>query len=165
MKRIVALLATALVVSVSAQAGPTMEGMMAEMQKCAVCSHMVPHMETLGPHVSSEVVTLNDGMAVVCTVDSADLVKEYHAVGAEMEAAGMEAMKMSDADAAAHLCTRCQAFRNIMAAGGTMHMGNTSMGDIMAVTSEDPAVQAEIAKMEMMWREMVAMMEGVYAEG
>lgn len=150
--------AMGLCIATGAVAGPDMEAMMAEMQNCAVCKNMMPHMDTLGPSMTMEVVTLNDGMAVVHSISAPEHVALFHEVCAQMQATGEKAMKMSDADAQKNLCSNCRAMRSAMAAGATMHHGDTMNGDIMAITSTDPAVQAKIAEMEKAWRGMQAAM-------
>lgn len=121
--------------------------MMAEMKKCEVCSHMAPHLDSLGPVMQMEVVRLNDGVAIMHHVTDAAKLPEFRTVNAEMHAAGGKCMEMSDADAQARLCTFCQDIRTNVKAGATMSAGETKSGDIMILTSSDPAVQKSLGEL------------------
>jgi len=121
--------------------------MMAEMMKCSVCSHMAPHMESLGPVMKMEVVNLDNGVAIVHKVTDASKLAEYRTVNAEMHAAGGKCMEMSDADAQAKLCSFCQGIRSNVKAGAMMSVGDTKNGDMMVLTSGDPAVQKSLAEL------------------
>ena len=126
-------------------AADPMATMMAEMMKCDVCSHMASHISTLGPVMKMEVVHLNDGIAMMHSVTDPTKMDEFRAVNAEMHTAGAACMTMSDADAKTHLCSTCQEIRANVKAGATMSAGETKNGDIMVLTSSDPAVQKRLS--------------------
>jgi hypothetical protein len=159
MKKVLALALVAVVAAGVAQSKPDANAMAAEMQKCHVCKHIVPHMTTFGPTMSAEVVSLNDGMAIIHSIGASEHVALFHEVSGKMHAAGAELMGMSDAEADKISCDHCMQARAVLKAGATMHVGATKMGDIMAFTSDDPGVRAEIAKMEQSWRGMLEMAE------
>jgi hypothetical protein len=157
MKQVFAV-ACLLLVATSAWAGDQgmkqMEMMKAEMSKCDVCKHMVPYLDQIGP-VQSEVVQMNDGMAIIHTAspDKADL---FHKAGDECSAAGMKAMELTDEQAKTHLCSMCQGIRSAVKAGATMSQGMTKNGDIMVLTSQDSKVQMQLSQLG----EKCAMMMG-----
>lgn len=153
MKRIVCLVALAVLTAVPAWAGDEhghgdQEAMMKEMANCNVCKNMMPHLAELGPVMGGEVVKLSNGVAVIHTVSDPAKVELLQQVGKEMGKACASAAKMSDADATGSLCTICTDVRAALVAGATMSSGPTKNGDIFILTSSDPKVQAKIAKVE-----------------
>lgn len=124
--------------------GDMMAEHMAMMAKCDVCKHMVPYMEALGPVMTMDYATLNDGVAMMHGVSDPAMLEKYRTMSAEMSQAGEACMTLSDEDAATHLCTMCQGMRSAMKAGARMSMGETKMGDVMVLTSDDPAVQGQL---------------------
>jgi RNA polymerase subunit RPABC4/transcription elongation factor Spt4 len=115
-----------------------------QMSHCAVCKAMVPHLDSLGPVMTTEVATLNDGVAIMHDVTDPSKVAELHALNAEMAKAGMACLAMTDEEAKTQLCPFCQETREIAKAGGHISQGDTKMGSMMVVTSSDPAVQKQI---------------------
>lgn len=128
------------------------DAMMAEMAKCSVCKNMVSALPEIGP-MQIDVVRLNNGAAIMHTVQPAK-ADVYHKAHAATAKAGEACMTMTDEQAKTQLCSHCQEMRGIMKAGATMSTGTTKNGDLMVLTSNDPAVQARIAglasKCEMM---------------
>jgi hypothetical protein len=122
-----------------------MEAMKASMAKCAVCKHMAPHLDELGPVMKMEVAKLNDGIAVMHYVTDPAKAATFHAVCKEMHVAGGACMTMTDEEAKAQLCENCQEMRSVTKAGAKMSAGETKNGDIMVFTSADPAVQTKIS--------------------
>jgi hypothetical protein len=122
-----------------------MQMMKAEMQKCAVCNNMAAHLDELMPVMKMEVVKLNNGMAMIHTITDPAKVAAFQAVCDDMNKAGATAVTMTDEEAKTKLCSSCQEMRNLVKAGAQMSMGKTQSGDIMMLTSSDPAVQAKIA--------------------
>ena len=120
-----------------------MQAMKAAMMKCSVCKHMAAHLDELGT-MKMEVAKLNDGLAVMHSVTDPAKASTYHAVGKEVSAAGEACMAMTDEQAKTELCEFCQGLRSVVKAGAKMSQGDTKMGDIMVLTSSDPAVQAKI---------------------
>ena len=51
---------------------------------------------------------------------------------------------MTDEQVKTELCGFCQGMHSAMKAGAKMSTGMTKMGDIMVLTSSDPAVKAQI---------------------
>lgn len=139
---------------------PTMEAMKAEMMKCTVCKPMAMHMDEIGP-MGMESVKLNDGLTMSHWVKSEDPKKiaAYHAAVDEMSKAGEACMKMTDAQAKTDLCEFCQGIHSAMKAGAHMSMGKSRKGDVMVLTSADPAVQAQLSAMQEKCAMMAAMME------
>ncbi|MFN8177900.1 MAG: hypothetical protein U0167_08230 [bacterium] len=115
-----------------------------QMSHCAVCKAMVPHLDSLGPVMKTEVTKLNDGVAIMHMVTDPAKVAELHAVDAEMAKAGPVCAAMTDEQAKTQLCPFCQETREIMKAGGHMSQGETKNGNMMVVTSADPMVQKQI---------------------
>lgn len=151
MKRVLLFVSAVAVAASLASAGEPMKGasaaqmsaMKAEMAKCTVCKHMAAHMDEIGP-MKMETVQMNNGMAVMHSVEPAK-ADVYHKAAAEMAEAGGACMTMTDAQAKTDLCPFCQGMRDVMKAGAKMSNGMTKNGDLMVVTSDDPAVQAKIA--------------------
>lgn len=140
--------AIALVAGVAFAGEPSADpqaAMMAEMSKCDVCSHMMPHMQSLGPVMSMESVHLDNGFAMVHMISDASKMDEFRAMNAEMNKAGESCLTMSDADAKTHLCSFCRDIRANVKAGATMSLGDTSNGCMMVLTSGDPAVQKSLS--------------------
>ena len=92
-----------------------------------------------------EVAKLNDGIALMHSVTDPAKAATFHAVGKEMGTAGEACIAMTDEQAKTQLCEYCQGIRSVMKAGAKMSQGNTKMGDIMVLTSSDPAVQSQIS--------------------
>ena len=132
--------------------------MMKEMMNCDVCKHMVPHMNELGPVMTNDIIMLNDGVAMMHGVSDPAMLKTYREVSAEMGEAGEACMALNDKDAKTHLCEMCQDIRSAVHAGARLSMGDTKTGDVMVLTSEDPAVQKQLSelgtKCEMMMSSM-----------
>jgi hypothetical protein len=112
----------------------------AEMEKCAVCKVMAPHMDEFGPVMTMEVVNLNDGVALMHGVSDPKLVDKFHAVGAEMMKAGEATASMTPEQAKAGLCSFCYEINSVMGAGAKMSYGDTKTGDVMILTSSDAAM-------------------------
>jgi len=131
-----------------------MKMMMEEMMKCAVCKNMAPAMAEIGPAMTMDVARLNDGVAMMHSVTDPSKAAIFHAASAATEKAGMACMTMTDEEAKAQLCGFCQGIHSVMKAGAKMSIGQTKMGDIMVITSSDPAVKTQIdaiaAQCEMM---------------
>jgi len=131
--------------SAAAPAGmPSMQMMKDQMAHCAVCKAMVPHLDSLGPVMKTEVAKLNDGVAIMHMITDPTKVAELHAVDAEMAKAGSVCMTMTDEQAKTQLCPMCQEIREIAKAGGHVSQGDTKNGNVMVVTSSDAAVQTKI---------------------
>lgn len=135
-----------------------MAAMQAEMAKCTVCKHMAAHMSEFGT-MKMETVQMNNGVAVMHSVDPAK-ADVYHKAAGEMAEAGGACMTMTDAQAKEQLCSFCQEMRDVMKAGAKMSNGMTKTGDLMVITSDDPAVQAKIAGIGQKCAMMSAMMSG-----
>ena len=142
-----------------------MKAMQAEMMNCMIGKNMVPHMAELMPVMTMELVTLNDGMAVIHGVTDPSKVELLHSCGAKMAEAGEASMELSDDEAKTQLCGPCQGMRTLMVDGAKMSVGDTENGDIMVFTSEDPAVQSKIWAYEQEMRQMMAMHEESMQEG
>lgn len=130
-----------------------MQAMKAEMMKCAVCKNIAAHMDEIGP-MKAEVVRLNDGVAMVHNVTDPSKLTVYRTASAATHKAGEACMDMTDEQAKTQLCSFCQDIRSSMKAGAKMSVGDTKMGDMMVLTSADPAVQTKLSalaeKCEMM---------------
>jgi hypothetical protein len=146
MKRILAVICM-LMLCTSAWAGDAakgkqMETMKAEMMKCAVCKHIAMHMDEIGP-IQTEVIHLNDGMAMTHTV-APEKMSVFQAASAECSKAGMASMSLTEEQAKTQLCPLCQGIRSAVKAGATLSQGNTKNGDIMVLTSSDPKTQMQL---------------------
>lgn len=127
-----------------AAAADKMQAMKAGMMKCSVCRVMVPHMDELGP-MKMEVSRLNDGIAIMHTTANTEKAATYHKVAKEIHAAGDACMAMTDEQAKSGLCEHCQEVRSVVKAGAKVSAGETKLGDIFILTSNDPVVQAKIS--------------------
>lgn len=152
-KKILAGACTVLLAMAIAHAGDTMktgaasehmQKMKAEMANCTVCKAMVPHLDSLGPVMTMEVANLNDGVAIMHGVSDPAKTAEFHTMSAEMHKNGQACMTMTDEQAKTGLCSMCQEMRATMKAGAKMSAGNTKTGDIMVLTSSDPALKTRI---------------------
>lgn len=124
--------------------GADAAAMHAEMMKCAVCKNMAPHMETFMPIMTMDVAKLNDGVMMMHGVSDPSKAAEFHALCAQMSAAGEATMKMTDEQAKTELCSFCQGIRSAMKSGAKMSQGQTKLSDVMVMTSADPAVQTQL---------------------
>lgn len=131
--------------AVDKKAAANTDAMMAEMMNCAVCKHMVAHMDELMPVMSCEVISLDDGVAIAHSSSDPEKVALLQTTSAEMGEACAATLKMSDEEAASALCSLCNQFRGLMASGAHISKGTTKSGDIMIVTSDDAEMQAKIA--------------------
>ena len=125
-----------------------METMKAEMAKCIMCKNMLPAFDQLMPVMQHEVVKLDNGMAMVCTVTDASKVKLLHEANAKMAANADACMALSDADAPKQLCTMCQDIRTVAKAGAVVGTGTTKNGTLLVLTSSDPKVQTQLASFQ-----------------
>jgi hypothetical protein len=121
-----------------------MAAMKAEMMKCAVCKNMAMKMDEIGP-MTSDVAKLNDGVALMHGVKDMSKLPIYRAASKATADAGNACMTMTDEQAKTQLCSYCQEMRSAMKAGAKMSQGETKNGDIMVLTSSDPAVQAQLS--------------------
>ena len=158
------LLAFALVWASDTKKGMTgnaqMEQMKVEMMKCAVCKNMAMQMDAMG-QCGMEVTALNDGMAMRHWVKSDDAKKiaAFHTGAAAYSKAGEACMTMTDEQAKTDLCPFCQDMRSAMKAGAKMSYGTTKKGDLMVITSLEPAVQAQITALRQQCEQWAASME------
>lgn len=141
-----------------ADAKPDMAAMEAEMMNCAICKNLVPHMAVLGPVMKSEVVTLDNGMAIVHVITDPKLIPTFHEATAGMNKAGAACAAMPDAQRKAALCAHCEQMMSLSKAGATLSFGDTKDGAILVLASEDPAQQTKISAMRV---ECTKMMSGM----
>lgn len=137
---------------------PDMEAMMAEMMKCAVCKSYGARMAEIGP-METEVVDLDNGMAVVHKVKNETGLKAFHEAHDLAAKAGAASISMSDEAAKTQLCHLCQQMRDTVKKGASMSTGKTKMGDMLVLTSSDPALQKEIASVQMQCEAMAGHMD------
>ncbi len=139
---------------------PKMEAMKAEMMKCTVCKNVAVHMDEIGP-MGMESAKLNDGFAIRHWVVSNDPTKvaAFHAACEACSKAGQASLTMTDEQAKTDLCGFCQGIRSAMKAGAHMSLGTTKKGDVMVVTSSDPAVQSQLTVLAEKCELMAASME------
>jgi hypothetical protein len=137
----------------AAASAEKMQAMKAEMMKCAVCKNFAAHMDEIGP-MKAEVVKLNDGVAMIHSVSDPSKLPVYRAACEATHKAGEACLTMTDEQASTQLCSMCQDIRSAMKAGAKMSVGDTKTGDMMILTSADPAVQTKLSalatKCEMM---------------
>lgn len=143
--------------SAHAAGAPDMAAIKAEMMKCAVCKNLAAHAEEVMPVMKSEVVALDNGMAITHTVTDPTKVAMFQEAVAGMKTAGAACAAMPEAEWKTALCVPCQSLMGTIQAGATMSLGNTKSGSLMVVSSTDPAVQAKIAETREMWSKMMGM--------
>lgn len=124
------------------------EAMMAEMMNCTVCGNMAPRMAEMMPVMNMECVDLTNGMVMMHSITDPAKVAEYHEIAAAVSKAGEACMSFSDTEASEKLCHFCQTIRHLGQAGASISHGMTQTGDMLVITSEDPAVQTQIAEFE-----------------
>ena len=133
-----------------------MSAMKAEFSKCLMCKNWVPIMDTVMPVMQAEIVTLDNGMAMVHTVTDPTKVKLLHEVDAKMGESAKACMALSDADATKQLCSLCQDIRACAKAGAQVSHGTTKTGDMLVIASADPKVQAQISTLKVKCATMMA---------
>jgi hypothetical protein len=138
--------------------GQDMAAMIAEMQKCAVCKHMVAGLPEFGPSMKSEIVHLPDGMAMIHTITDPTKVAVYHAAAAEVAKAGEAAMTMTPEQIKTQLCSNCQEMVGMAMAGASISHGMTKDGDILIITAKDPALIARINAYQTKCEQMLSSM-------
>ena len=111
----------------------------------AVCKNMATHWDELAPVTTMEVVKLNDGIAMIHGVSDPAKVAKFHADCKLASTAGEATIAWSDEQAKTQLCEFCQEIRSAMKSGAKMSSGPTKLGDIMILTSSDPAVQTKLS--------------------
>ena len=160
MKKIAALVSILALVSASAlsahQDKAQMDAMKAEFAKCMMCKDFLPVFDQLMPVMQHEIVKLDNGMAMVCTVTDAQKVKLLHDVNAKMGASADACMNLSDADAQKQLCPMCQGIRSAAKAGAVVSSGPTKTGTLLVLTSNDPKVQTQISALQQQCATMMA---------
>ena len=160
MKKIAALAGILALVSAGAlsahQDKAQMDAMKAEFAKCMMCKDFLPVFDQLMPVMQHEIVKLDNGMAMVCTVTDAQKVKLLHDVNAKMGASADACMKLSDADAQKQLCPMCQGIRSASKAGAVVSSGPTKTGTLLVLTSNDPKVQTQISALQQQCATMMA---------
>src|SRR5262245_21142954 len=72
---------------------PDMKAMQAEMMKCSVCKAFGARMADIGP-MSMEVVTMDNGMAIIHDVEGDGGLKAFHAAHDEAVKAGAACAQM-----------------------------------------------------------------------
>jgi hypothetical protein len=148
-----------LLVAAVAVAGPgEHEDMMTQFMNCDVCKNLAVHMQELAPVMKNECIALNDGMAMHHWVTDPAKAALFHEASAKMAEAGAACMSYTADEAKERLCDCCQGIHGLMAAGATMSMGQSDNGDLMVITSSDPAVQTQIAAFNAKMKEMMATM-------
>ena len=140
--------------------GSPMEAMKAGMMKCTVCKHIAMRMDEIGP-MGMESVKLNDGVAINHWVQGEDpkRIAAFHAACNAANQAGQACMTMTDEQAKTDLCEFCQSIRSAAKAGARFSSGETRTGDMMVLTSSDPAVQGQLASLHEKCAMMAASME------
>jgi len=137
---------------------PDMAAMMAEMSKCSVCKHLASKMDAIGP-MAMEVVTLNNGMAMLHNVKDSSKLPIFHAASDACAKAGEACATMTDAQVKTDLCSFCQEIHGLMKQGASMSVGKTKTGDMMVFSSNDEAVQKQINAMAAKCAMMASMMQ------
>jgi len=147
MKKMVAVvaLASSLALGTAWAGAEHHEGMMTEMMNCSVCKNMAPHMEALMPVMTMEFVEMSNGMAMVHSVTDASKVAKFHEMSVAVQKAGHATKDYTDAQVDEGLCHFCQTIHSLGKEGATISSGLTKDGDLLVITSEDPAVQTKIA--------------------
>ena len=125
-------------------AAAQMQMIKAEMLKCAVCKNMAAHWDELAPVMTMDYASLNDGIVMMHGVSDASKLATFRSDCAMTHKAGEGCMTMTDEQAKTQLCSFCQGMRGAMKAGAKMSTGETKMGDVMVLTSSDPAVKAKL---------------------
>lgn len=131
-----------------------MAAMKEAMSKCSICKPLVAHLDAIGP-ISTEVVKLDNGIVIEHSAAPAGAA-EFHKACDEMHQAGAQAMKFTDEQAKSQLCEMCQGIRGSIIAGAMMSAGKTKTGEMMVLTSTNPAVQGQLS----MLGDKCAMMSG-----
>jgi hypothetical protein len=127
---------------------PDMAAMKAEMMNCAICKPLAPAMEKIGPVMTTEVVRMDNGMAIVHVISDPSVVPTFHKACAEMQAAGKATMALPEAEWKAAICDHCEQMMSLVQSGATISLGETKNGSILVLNSADPAVQTKIASFE-----------------
>jgi len=108
------------------------------------------------PVMTTEVVKMDNGMAIVHHISDAKVVPTFQAACSEMAAAGKACTTMTEAEWKAALCDHCEQMMALVQSGASIGSGNTKDGTMLVLTSSDPAVQTKIANFEMQCEQMMA---------
>jgi hypothetical protein len=125
-------------------AADPLKAMKDEMLKCAVCKNMATHIDEWGPAMTMDYASLNDGVAMIHGVSDPSKLANFRVDCAATHKAGEACLTMTDEQAKTQLCSFCQEIRGAMKAGAKMSQGPTASGEIMVLTSSDPAVKAKL---------------------
>jgi hypothetical protein len=112
-----------------------------DMEKCAICKNMAPVMASLhrikwDPHV------IENGMLTITVVPD-DLKTEW----ANAQQSMMKTLTRMEKGEKLHCCGFCQTMGKLIQAGAKKQEIKTVGGDIMMLTSSDPAVVKQIHEM------------------
>jgi hypothetical protein len=135
--------------------GKDMAAMQADMMSCKICKAMAPNIATFAPVMSSEVVKMDNGMAIIHHISDPKVVPTFQAACAEMATAGKSCKTMTEAEWKAALCDHCEQMMALVHSGAAIGSGNTKDGTMVVLTSADPAVQSKIATFEMQCEQMM----------
>jgi hypothetical protein len=139
-------------------AAPDKDAMMADMMNCKICKAMAPNAATIMPVMKSEVVKMDNGMAIIHHISDPKVVATFQAACAEMAVAGKSCSAMTEAQWKEALCSHCEQMMALVQSGASIGTGNTKDGSMLVLTSTDPAVQTKIASFEMQCEQMMAAM-------
>jgi hypothetical protein len=120
----------------------TEEEMKAEMEKCAVCKHLVAKPDLM-KEMTWETHKIDNGMLCVSTVPK-EKKGEFDALNKEMKVAIEEVKAAEQQGKPVELCELCASWGELMKAGATEKEIALSNGSIHMITSSDPAVVAKI---------------------
>lgn len=129
----------------------------AEMMKCAICKNLATHMDELAPVMTSEVVAMDNGMAITHGVTDASKVATFHGVCDAMHTSGAACSKMTETEMKGALCGACQGLMGLMQGGASMSAGKTKNGWLMVISSPDPETQKKISVVREEWSKMMGM--------
>lgn len=138
---------------------------MADMMSCKICKTMAPNMATFAPVMTSEVVKMENGMAIIHHISDPKVVPTFQATCAEMSAAGKACTTMTETEWKAALCDHCEQIMALVQGGASIGTGNTKDGSMLVLTSADPTTQTKIAGFEMQCEQSMAAMAQAKSKG
>lgn len=128
-----------------------------DLDKCVFCQQLTKH-DRLLDHMTCEHHEISNGHLMATVVDP-EFRPAYVEAQKAMEQIGMDMAQGKIDPTKVYMCGSCEAYGNLLMSGAIIEHIPTKFGDIVLVTSDDPAVMKKIKAYGRRWTEEMAKME------
>ncbi len=128
-----------------------------DLDKCVFCQQLTKH-DGLLDHMTCEHHEISNGHLMATVVDP-EFRPAYVEAQKAMEQIGMDMAQGKIDPTKVYMCGSCEAYGNLLMSGAIIEHIPTKFGDIVLVTSDDPAVMKKIKAYGRRWTEEMAKME------